>query len=142
MKLCSSDIYKSLFGSYQEIVAKNLCFLKLIKLRFECLSHRDKTIDFLWWACSFICIYFHFFLVHLVLDTYEDYYLQWFDSRNKVDWCLLIEIKSNKTSQENYNSHQLLICTFIGLTELFIRIGFHCKNNTRPWFFRNIVIAT
>ena len=50
----------------------------------------------------------------------------------KVDRFLIIEIESNKTSQENYNSHQLLVCTFIGLTELFIRIGFHCKNNTRP----------
>ena len=52
--------------------------------------------------------------------------------RTKVDRFLIMEIKSNKTSQENYNSHQLLVCTFIGLTELFIRIGFHCKNNTRP----------
>ena len=52
--------------------------------------------------------------------------------RTNVDRFLIMEIKSNKTSQENYNSHQLLVCSFIGLTELFIRIGFHCKNNTRP----------
>ena len=60
---------------------KNLCFPNLVKLRFECLSHRDKKIDFLWWTCS-MHLYLFSFLVQIVLDAYKNHYLQWFDSRN------------------------------------------------------------